>query len=331
MNDRNIFDALRDIDPQWILDAAPADRRRPASVWVKWGALAACVCLVAAAIFGAVLWWQPDDPVSTDPNSPGFPPAQHTHVFGEWEMIKEASCSVQGEEMRICSCGEKENRYTALLPHFAGAWVVEKEPTIKLPTPDDPDEREPGIKCQFCAHCGAKLDEELIPATGSLGLAYAINPDGKTFSVAGIGNCTDADVIVPENFCGYHVTSVMAGAFENCATIKSIALPRTVTVIGERAFRWSDRLEEVILPDTLEEISAQAFYNCSALKSIHIPQGVTKIGESAFGSCYNLKSVILPKGITELEKSVFHYCSSLENILLPDSLKSIGENAFCLY
>lgn len=322
MNDRNIFDALRDIDPQWILDAAPTERRRTTGVWVKWGVLAACFCLVVAAVIGATLWLRPDKLIPTDPNS------QHTHVFGEWHTTKEASCAEMGEEARLCACGEKETKLIALLPHFAGAWVVEKEPTIKLPTPEDPDEREPGIKCQFCAHCGAKLDEELIPATGSLGLAYAINPDGKTFSVAGIGNCTDEDVIVPENFCGYHVTSVMTGAFENCTTIKSIALPRTVTVIGERAFRWCSNLKEVILPDTLAEISAQAFYNCNGLKSIHIPQSVTVIGKSAFSSCYNLTGVILPKGITVLEEGVFNYCSSLENIVLPDGLKSIGDNAF---
>ena len=43
MNDKNIFDALRDIDEQWILDAAPGKRRSAASVWAKWGTLAACL------------------------------------------------------------------------------------------------------------------------------------------------------------------------------------------------------------------------------------------------------------------------------------------------
>ncbi len=323
MNDKNIFDALRDIDPQWILDAAPQKRRHVAQNWVKWGTLAACFCLMVAVIIGAVLWLQPDDPTPPELTLP-----LHNHIFGEWQITKDATCSENGEETRLCACGESEMRVVALLPHFAGAWVVEREPTIKIPTPEDPDAREPGLKCQFCEHCGAKLDEELIPATGSVGLAYAINPDGKTFSVAGIGNCTDENVIVPENFCGYHVTSIMVGAFEDCETLKSITLPRTVTVISERAFRWCKNLEEIILPDTLVEIGPRAFYNCDELKSIHIPQSVTRIGESAFDSCYNLKSVIIPKGITVLEPKVFNYCSNLESIILPDGLKSIGESAF---
>ena len=306
MNDKNIFDAMRDIDPQWILDAAPQKRRHVSQNWVKWGTLAACFCLMVTVIIGAVLWLQPDDPTPPELTLP-----LHNHMFGEWQITKEATCSENGEETRFCACGESEMRVVALLPHFAGAWVVEREPTIKIPTPEDPDAREPGLKCQFCEHCGAKLDEELIPATGSVGLAYAINPDGKTFSVAGIGNCTDENVIVPENFCGYHVTSIMAGAFEDCETLKSITFPRTVTVISERAFRWCKNLEEVILPDTLTEIGVQAFYNCDALKGIHIPQSVTQIGESAFDSCYDLKSVILPKGIVALESKVFNYCYNL--------------------
>ena len=328
MNDKNIFDALRNIDEEWILDAAPQNRRHVLQNWVKWGSLAACFCLIVAATVGITLWLQPDVP--NLPNSDSQPEEilPHTHLFGEWQVTREATCSVMGIETRLCSCGEQETKNVALLPHFAGAWVVEKEPTIKLPTPEDPTEREPGIKAQFCEHCGAKLDEELIPATGSLGLAYAINPDGKTFSVAGIGNCVDEHIIVPENFCGYHVTSIVAGAFEDCEALKSITFPRTVTVISERAFRWCKNLEEVILPDTLTEIGVQAFYNCDALKGIHIPQSVTQIGESAFDSCYDLKSVILPKGIVALEAKVFNYCYNLESIILPDGLKSIGESAF---
>ncbi len=330
MNDKNIFDALRDIDPQWIVDAAPTERRNTGRVWIKWGALAACLCLVVAAVLGVMLWLRPNDSVSPEPGTdPGptvtLPP--HTHVFGEWLNTKDATCAEMGEQTRLCACGEKETKLIAVLPHFAGEWVIEREPTIKLPTPDDPDEREPGLKCQFCEHCGAKLDEEIIPATGSLGLAYAINPDGKTFSVAGIGNCTDEDIIVPENFCGYHVTSVIEGAFKSCKTIKSITLPETVTVIGAEAFWRCEKLATVTLPEGLAEIGAKVFYNC-AIKTIDIPQSVTAIGESAFAGCYYLESIALPDGIMVLEARTFENCHNLQNITFPENLRIIGDSAF---
>lgn len=319
MNDKNIFDALRDIDPEWILDAAPQKRRSPAHTWAKWGAVAACFCLVVAAILGAIFW----QGAGGDPNGD---PSFHTHVFGEWKITKEASCSEYGEETRLCACGEKETQPIALLPHFAGAWVIEKEPTIKLPTPDDPTQREHGLRCQFCNRCGAKLDEEIIPATGSLGLAYAINPDGKTFAVAGIGNCTDDEIIVPENFCGYHVTSVMKGAFNACAQLNSITLPETVTEIGEYAFRGSS-LVSITLPEGLLTIGDTAFSDCDSLKEITIPANV-KIGKRAFEGCYALRRVILSEGIHTIEPYTFQDCWLLESVLLPDSLRSIGEMAF---
>lgn len=317
MNGKKLFRALRNIDPQLILDADPNQKRRVSHyVWIKWGALAACLCFVIVA---TVLLLIPESPVT---------PFPHEHVFGEWKTIKEASCSAQGEEVRVCSCGEQENRYTALLPHFAGAWVIEKEPTIKLPTPDDPDEREPGIKCQFCERCGAKLDEELIPAMGSLGLAYAINPDGKTFSVAGIGNCIDTDIIIPENFCGYHVTAIGKNAFKGREDIKSITFPETITVIGERAFYECRSLESLTLPSGLLEIGNFAFSCCHLLKEIVVPQSVTKIGAGAFSEMYNLEKVVLPDALTEIAGRLFAYDIRLKEIKLPEGITSIGEAAF---
>ena len=311
MNGKKIFQAMRNIDPRLVLDAAPAEKAKTSYVWVKWGALAACLGLVVGVLLG--FWYRG-----------AF---RHTHVFGEWETVKDASCTEQGEEVRLCSCGEAESRFTAILPHFAGEWVVEKEPTIKLPTPDDPNEREPGLKAQFCERCGAKLDEEIIPATGSLGLAYAMNADCKTFSVAGIGNCTDTEIIIPENFCGYHVTSIMEGAFKECDNIKSVTLPETVSVIGKEAFFGCNILLTVELFEGLVEIGDRAFASCTTLENITIPSTVQKIGEGAFRACYRIKEIVIPNGVTVLEKDLFNGCWSLSKITLPEGLLSIGEYA----
>lgn len=317
MNGKKIFQAMRNIDPRLVLDAAPAEKSHTRYAWVKWGALAACLCLIV----GAVFLFMPDDP------TPPTPPTPHTHAFGEWQTIKDASCTVQGEEMRACSCGEKESRFTAILPHFAGEWVVEKEPTIKLPTPEDPNEREPGLKAQFCERCGAKLEEEIIPATGSLGLAYAMNADCKTFSVAGIGNCTDTEIIIPENFCGYHITAIMEGAFRDCDNITSITLPETVSVIGKEVFLGCNILLTVELFEGLVEIGDRAFASCTTLENITIPSTVQKIGEGAFRACYRIKEIVIPNGVTVLEKDLFNGCWSLSKITLPEGLLSIGEYA----
>ena len=315
MKGKKLFQAMRNIDPQLILDAAPSEKSRASRAWIRWESLAACLCLVATALF----LFLPNSPVSLFP---------HTHLFGEWQSVKDATCATHGEEIRVCACGETEIRYTALLPHFAGEWVVEKEPTIKLPTPDDPDEREPGLKCQFCERCGAKLNEEIIPATGSLGLAYAMNPDGKTFSVAGIGNCTDEDILIPENFCGYHVTAVSQNAFSGCEQIKSISFPETITVIGERAFYECRSIETITLPKNLVEIGAGAFSCCRLLKEIVVPSGVTHIGKGAFSDIFYLETVVLPQGLDCISEYLFQGSLNLKNITLPEGITSIGAYAF---
>ena len=174
MSGKRLFRAMRQIDAQLILDAAPGEwkKARKGSMWVKWGALAACLCVLITAVFWFVLKDLPNGPEpdqSTPPHGTD-PVVPHVHAFGEWQTAKDATCTEQGEEIRLCACGEQEIRYTALLQHFAGEWVIEKEPIIREPTPEDPDAREPGLMCQFCHYCGAKLNEEVIPAIGSLGL-----------------------------------------------------------------------------------------------------------------------------------------------------------------
>ena len=313
MRGKMIFQTMRQIDPQLILDAAPDQKKHFGHAWIKWSALAACLILTVAALF----WFLGDGSAF---------PISHTHTFGGWQTVTEATCSAQGVEQRTCFCGEKESRFTSLLPHFAGEWVIEKEPTIKLPTPEDPTQREPGLKCQFCDRCGAKLDEEVIPATGSLGLAYAISPDGKTFTVAGIGNCTDEDIIVPENFCGYHITSVMKGAFSACTSVKSITLPETIRTIEDRAFQ-SSSLKSISLPVGLEKIGEMAFSDCDSLKEIVIPSNV-KIGKRAFEGCYALRRVVISGGTKVIEAYTFQDCWLLESVVLPEGLESIGDMAF---
>ena len=41
----------------------------------------------------------------------------HVHEYGEWSIVKNSTCSVRGEEERICSCGAKETQYIDKLPH----------------------------------------------------------------------------------------------------------------------------------------------------------------------------------------------------------------------
>ncbi|MBP3376702.1 MAG: leucine-rich repeat protein [Clostridia bacterium] len=76
-------------------------------------------------------------------------------------------------------------------------------------------------------------------------LEYTINDDEVTYSVSGIGSCTDTNIVIPSVVGGKLVTSVSAGAFEGCDNIKSITLSRNITSIGEGAFDGCTSLKAI--------------------------------------------------------------------------------------
>ncbi len=49
---------------------------------------------------------------------------EHTHEYGEWSVIKAATCTEKGIEQRVCECGEKETRDIDALGHSFGDWEV---------------------------------------------------------------------------------------------------------------------------------------------------------------------------------------------------------------
>ena len=53
----------------------------------------------------------------------------HTHNFGEWETIKEATCSTSGEQERYCSCGEKQTKSISAKNHDFSTWEIKENAT----------------------------------------------------------------------------------------------------------------------------------------------------------------------------------------------------------
>lgn len=45
------------------------------------------------------------------------PGASHEHIFGEWTVVKQATCLEKGERTRVCDCGARETESTPLALH----------------------------------------------------------------------------------------------------------------------------------------------------------------------------------------------------------------------
>ncbi|MEN8783477.1 MAG: leucine-rich repeat protein, partial [Akkermansiaceae bacterium] len=146
-----------------------------------------------------------------------------------------------------------------------------------------------------------------------------------------ITDCDEAatgEIVIPPTIEGKTVTSIGNEAFKNCTDLTSITIPDSVTSIGNGAFNGCTSLTSITIPDDVTSIGDYVFQNCTSLTSITIPDNVTSIGESAFGSCTDLTSITIPDSVTSIGNGAFYSCTSLTSITIPDSVTSIGEGVF---
>ena len=94
---------------------------------------------------------------------------------------------------------------------------------------------------------------------------------------------------------------------ETCFGIPGVINHKTVTAIGEGAFKNNTSLTVVNLPDTIRVIGAEAFFGCAELIMPQLPFGLREIGDRAFKS------------------------TGGNEVSLPRTLVSIGEDAFAGY
>lgn len=168
----------------------------------------------------------------------------------------------------------------------------------------------------------------VIPSQGSQGLAYTLNADGVSYSVTGIGTCTDTEVVIPSIYEGLPVTKIGGEAFYNCGNLESVAIPDSVTDIGNFAFECCIGLTSIEIPNSVTILGDAAFNGCTSLTSAMIGNSITIISGKAFNRCSNLETVTIGNSVTSIEFSAFYECSSLTDIVIPDTVKSIDYCAF---
>lgn len=172
------------------------------------------------------------------------------------------------------------------------------------------------------------------------GSFWSVTPTGDTLmcciiegteevSVSQYGGAQYESLAIPERVSHegreYRVTELGLAAFAECATLRWVSIPTSVTWIGRGAFAGCTRLAEVSTVDDvlitkdgpqpepmLTGIGPAAFAGCNMLRDIYIPARVTSIGYHAFMGCTGLERVFFwgTEFLQELDPQAFdpqHY------------------------
>lgn len=81
------------------------------------------------------------------------PNNSHSHNYGEWSVVKEATCIENGIEERECNCGIKESRYTSIGHSWSNATCTEASTCVTCQTTNG-DPLGHTTDCGVCSRCG---------------------------------------------------------------------------------------------------------------------------------------------------------------------------------
>lgn len=155
--------------------------------------------------------------------------------------------------------------------------------------------------------CGPEGNEDAI--------TWKIGKD-NTLTISGTGSMVDYDYY-------YSTMPWLVGQM----FIKKIVVGEGITHISSYAFKGADKVEELVLPSTLQTIGESAFYQLYSLKALALPDALTSVGNHAFDECKSLQSVTFGSKLEEIGYSAFEDCD-IQSLQFPESLRKILDDAF---
>lgn len=119
-------------------------------------------------------------------------------------------------------------------------------------------------------------------------------------------------------------------AVAGCVKLKEIDIPASVEEIDDRAFEDCRSLETItfggkqssgkpglrltVSESKLRRIGNWAFYNAHELQNLELPEGVEEIGDAAFYGCVYLENLVVPSSTRQIGDNTFALCSKLRQI-----------------
>lgn len=139
-----------------------------------------------------------------------------------------------------------------------------------------------------------------------------------------VRECRNLQTVI---FTGHteNLSSIKKAAFKNTEMLTEISLPDNICLIEDYAF-YNSSIKNIRLPEILEQIGNYTF-SMSNLESVTIPDKVTKLGKGVFNSCYKLTKAVLPESITAIPDETFLACHKLKMVHV-SGISTVGDRAF---
>ena len=300
---------------------------------------ASLLCLVFALLLTAVACKEinHDTPKQTTPEettpeqtTPEEPIAPHVHSFGSWQNLNDLDEGEEGEQERICACGETETR--TVCASVGLAYRANEEDGTCIIT-------GPGECSDTILHVPAFINGYRVVSVWQG--AFGRNADLVEVSLPNTLLVVDCEAFfacksLEQVSLPNSLENIEISAFLDCKSLTSIFIPTSVNSISVSAFSGCENLESIIVDADSVKFYSQG--NCIidratqavviGCKASAIPNGVVKIGEHAFAHCNLITTIDIPESVMSIDEQAFYQCRKLETVILPQNVKSIGSDAF---
>ena len=138
------------------------------------------------------------------------------------------------------------------------------------------------------------------------------------------------------------------GAFSDCKSLISLAIPNSVTYIGSEAFYGCENIKSVYISDLkvwcqidfgydpdMEGpyrnpmfFGAKLYLNNREVSDLIIPSGITAVKDNAFYGCSSLRRVVIPNSVKVISWNAFRDCKNLAEVIIPNDIEAISPDAF---
>lgn len=191
----------------------------------------------------------------------------------------------------------------------------------------------------FCLFsCDKKEDEtgsQILKETATVG-AYELEKgsDGNWIIASYIDHGVK-DIVIPDSHEGTPITTIKREAFSNCAGIKSVSVPMSISYIGSYAFEGCTGLNKIYIENPSAQIEPTAFDGCSItsaripsehisilpsaeIEELYISSG--EVQDGAFAYYYSLHTLGVCDGVT-FSEGALNGCSAINFKISPEAVK----------